>query len=320
MSVQLIITRVQDALEDAGSAWTNADYICSALSIVNDDIEQELENLGLNFDTQVIILPSVPANTVDLSAYQAEGQPLSGMIMPKVVEWRLAGQNQEMWTEVDPVDKVIDTDTGTGVNAAPVETQTTSAVTIAGSPFLVDLQAASNISVGMEVTVDSGPLTETVEVLAVSSAPASFTAVFNNLHAIGAAVVGSAPGVASDDPTIESWEWRAGVLILSPSSQILDLRIRFQSLPTNLNADSPYQPFRGLVNPLTYAVAEWIEGKRCGQSSENKMGYEKKKIRALGIFRATQVQGQQSKFTRLGGRRSAGYGQPLGPFSSPIVS
>jgi hypothetical protein len=244
MSVQLIITRVQDALEDAGSVWTNADYVCSALSIVNDDLEQELENLGLNFDTQVIILPNVPANTADLSAYQAEGQPLSGMIMPKVLEWRLAGQSQEMWTEVDPVDKVIDTDTGTGEPGA---------------------------------------------------------------------------AVAADDPTIESWEWRAGVLVLSPSSQILDLRIRFQSLPTNLNADSPYQPFRGLVNPLTYAVAEYIEGKRCGQASENCKGYMNRKIRALGIFRATQVQGQHSKNTRLGGRRSGTYAYGMGPFSSPIV-
>src|SRR5580692_7855175 len=101
MSVQLIITRVQDALEDAGSAWTNADYITSALSIVNDDIEQELQNLGLNFDTQVIILPNVPAGTTDLSAYQADGEPLSGLILPKVIEWRLAGQNQMDWEEVE---------------------------------------------------------------------------------------------------------------------------------------------------------------------------------------------------------------------------
>lgn len=244
MSVQLIIIRVQDALEDAGSAWTNADYICSALSIVNDDIEQELENLGLNFDTQVIIIPNVPANTIDLSAYQADGQPLGGMILPKTFEWRLVGQNEEMWTQVDPVDKVIDTDTGTGEPGSPV---------------------------------------------------------------------------ASSDPTVESWEWRAGILVFSPCSQPIDIRIRFQSLPTNLNADSPYQPFRGLVNPLTFAVAEWIEGKRCGQSSENKIGYEKKKLRALGIFRATQVQAQHSKNTRLGGRRSSTYAYGMGPFSSPIV-
>lgn len=244
MSVQLIIDRVQDALEDAGSVWTNADYICSALSIVNDDMEQELQMLGLNFDTQVIILPNVPANTTSLSTYQADGQPLSGMIMPKVVEWRIAGQTQQDWDVVDPVDKLIDTDTGTGEQGV---------------------------------------------------------------------------AVASSDSTVESWEWRAGVLQTSPCSQIVDYRIRFQSLPTNLNADQPYQPFRGLVNPLTYAVCEYIEGKRCGKASQNAVGYGKDKIRALGTFRATQVQGQLGKFTRLAGRRSSGYAQAIGPFSSPIV-
>lgn len=244
MSVQDIITTVQSELGDAGSAWTNADYICAKLVIVNRDIEQELQNLGLNFDTQVVILPNVPANTEDLSAYQADGQPLSGLVLPKVVEWRLAGQNQQDWEVVEPVDKVIDTDMGTGEPGSPVE---------------------------------------------------------------------------SSYDVVESWEWRAGILVLSPCNQIVDLRIRYQSLPTNLNADSPYQPFFGLTNPLSYGVCEHIEAERSGQASENKMGFEKQKIRALGIFRATQVQGQHSKYTRLGGRRSGGYAQGMGPFSSPVV-
>src|SRR5260370_291154 len=115
MSVQDIVDRVRWELKDAGAAWTDIDYVTMALSIVNDDIEQDLQNLGLNFDTQVVILPNVPASTTDLSQFQVDGGPLSGLVLPKVIEWRLVGQTNEDWKFIQPVDKEIDTDRSTGL-------------------------------------------------------------------------------------------------------------------------------------------------------------------------------------------------------------
>lgn len=121
MNVQEIIRRVTVELEDlAGDDWTDPDYILGKLSVVGDDIAARIDNLNLNYDTQDVILPNVPKNTVDLSAFQGVGQPLASMILPKSVEYRLVGQNQEQWNPVQNVDKIVDTDTGTGEDGATV--------------------------------------------------------------------------------------------------------------------------------------------------------------------------------------------------------
>ena len=110
-SVQLIITRVQTEIGNAtgepDSDWTDADYILAKLATLSDDIANRLELLDLNYATVEVILPAVPANTVDLSAFQASGQPLAMMILPKSIEWRLVGESEEDWSFAPQVDKVI---------------------------------------------------------------------------------------------------------------------------------------------------------------------------------------------------------------------
>jgi len=239
----LIITTVQKLLEEFGQEWAGPDDICDWLGICNRDLELELEGLDLNFDTEVVIIPAVPANTTDLSAYQAEGQPLFGMILPKVIEWRLMGQNQEMWQPVPQVQKVIDTDTGTGEQ-----------------------------NVAVESAVD----------------------------------------------VVESYEWRGGVVYVSPCSQDVDLRVRFQGLPTTLNADSPNQPILGLVNPLAYLVAMSLLDSRGGPATAYSTKIMARYTRTIATFRATQTKAQQSIVIRLGGRRSRIPGN-VGPFTSPLT-
>lgn len=101
MAVQDIVDRVQTEIEDltgeSNSSWTDPDYIIGKLRTVGDDIAVRLQLLDLNYNTQEVILAAIPANTIDLSSYQASGQPLAEMIVPKTIEWRLAGQNQEQW-------------------------------------------------------------------------------------------------------------------------------------------------------------------------------------------------------------------------------
>lgn len=242
-AVTLIIDTVQLLLQEMGQEWADSDNICKFLGVCNRDMELELQGLDLNFNTQVEIISDVPANTTDLSPYEIEGQPLFGMILPLAVEWRLVGQNQEQWQPVPQVDKVIDTDTGTGEG--------------------------------------TGPVTSSVDV-------------------------------------VESWEWRDGIIFISPCSQDVDFRVRFQGLPTTLNADSPNQPILGLVNPLAYLVTEALLSARGGPAVPYAARIHDRYTRTIGVFRASQVKGKQSKVTRLGGRRSAMPGT-VGPFTPPIV-
>lgn len=246
MSAQLIVTRVNVFLEEAGAQWATTDDIYAKLSIVTDDVENHLQALDLNFDTQVVTLGNVAKNTTSLKAFQADDQQLAGLVLPKVVEWKPAGAPESEYQEVPLVDKVIDTNTGSGVGNA---------------------------------------------------------------------------AVAATEAVVASYEWRAGVVFISPCSVNVDLRIRFQGLPTLLNADSPYQPARGLTNPLAYLTAAMILALRGGKGALSTADVlEKKGLRALATFETQQVKASNAKGKRLGGRRPgrSGGDQWNGNFRGPL--
>ena len=246
-SVQLIITRVQTEIGNAtgepDSDWTDADYILAKLATLSDDIANRLELLDLNYATVEVILPAVPANTVDLSAFQASGQPLAMMILPKSIEWRLVGESEEDWSFAPQVDKVIDTDTGTGISPAVV---------------------------------------------------------------------------ASDDPTLESWEYRAGILKTSPSMEILDLRVRFVAAAISLTNNSQAQ-VAGLTNAYVYMACQHILEERASGVTVLSGTYEKRYNRACADFEGLALKSQVSKMSRFGGRRSGSNSGWDGGFRPPIV-
>jgi hypothetical protein len=328
MTVQDIITRVQTELEDAtgesGSDWTDADYIIGKLVTIGDDIAIRLQLLDLNYSTVEVILANIAPNTIDLSAYQANGAPLSMMILPKSVEWRLVGETQQEWTQVQSVDKVIDTDTGTGEGAPGVNAQLTgSGVTSAGVSFVAPVNSVVGMAVGQTVTVDTGALQEQVVITALSSAPLSFTAVFSMLHAVNAIVLTSPAGVQSDDPTVESYEWRGGILKLSPCSIAVDLRIRFVATAIPPTLDNNSQQFIiGLTNVYVYKCCVKICAARGVGTNALVTFFTAEYNRACADFEGLSVKAQQSKIIRLGGRRSnSGPNEDVGaPQGAPIAN
>jgi hypothetical protein len=320
-TVQDIINRVQTELEDAvgesGSDWTDATYILGKLAPISDDIAIRLQLLDLNYNTSEIILPNVPANTTDLSAYQQYGQVLAQMVLPKSVEWRLVGENQQQWQMVKLVDKVIDTDMGTGEGPPAVATQTSSAVGATGSQTPEVLSVAS-MQVGQTLSVDEGASQESVVITALASSPPSFTAVFTKLHLSGVVVTASAAGVESDDPTVESYEWRGGILRISPSMQAVDLRIRFVATVISL-ANNSQQQIVGLTNIYVYRCCEKIAFSRAAGTNTLSQGFAAMYERACADYEGLSIKTQQSKTIRLGGRRSdSGYGSN-GGWNPPIV-
>ena len=246
MTVQDIITRVQSEIEDAvggtDSDWCDADYILGKLATLSDDIAIRLQLLDLNYSTQEVILPNVGPNVSDLSSFQATGQPLAQMIIPKSVEWRLVGETQEDWEIVEQVDKLIDTDTGTGETGATV---------------------------------------------------------------------------ASNDPTVESYEWRQGILRVSPCMVPVDFRIRFAGTVISLSTNSQAQ-IVGLTNVYVYKCAEKITASRSVGTGALPKYFRDCYNHACADFEGLSVKNQQSKMTRLGGRRSGSSGG-AGGFRPPVI-
>lgn len=232
----------------ADSTYADYDYIIKFLAIRNDDINLRFQSLGLNFDTKVVVILNVPANTTDLSAYQAAGGPLENLYMPdssdgtSPIEWRVAGQNDLSWQPVPWVGKVTDTNTATP-----------------GHP------------------------------------------------------------VASESAAVDSFEWRGGIIVISPCSQIVDLRVRGDFVPSL--ADNDAAPFiKGMINYLVFYTCELITKYGPGQESNAYLGFKEDFKSAENDFVCVLAKAQMSDLPRLGGRRTQWPG-PLGfgPFSPPIV-
>lgn len=247
--LQLVAKRIQRLVTGylgSQSSYSDYDYICGEIADSNDDIEAELDMLDLHFDQAVVVLTNVPAGTVDLSAYQADGQQLGNLLFPmsadgsEPIEWRPTGQSDLNWQPVPQVGKVLDTNTATG---------------------------------------NTGLIT-------------------------------------SDTAAIISWEWRGGIIIISPSSQAVDLRIRGEFTP-NLADNDAAQYVKGLKNVLSYLVAKKILG--YAKNAEGIEFCDEQLEEAKFVFESRMSKMKHGQVIRLGGRRTQA-GGVIGRFTPPIVN
>ena len=113
-SVSVLIKRVQALLSDpAGKRFDNA-YLMPFIGLANEDLYAELTSVNLKYEDTVVTILNVPANTTDLSTYQATGGVLEYMMVPSKVEWRNVGESDEEWRKVPSVDEVADTNAAAG--------------------------------------------------------------------------------------------------------------------------------------------------------------------------------------------------------------
>ena len=108
MSVATTIQHVQRELDDPGGKAYTVAVVLPEVAQAYKDVMAELTALDLSFDDVVAILSNVPANTSDLSSYQAAGMELENMVSPTSLEWRLVGESDENFRPVKRVDKVKD--------------------------------------------------------------------------------------------------------------------------------------------------------------------------------------------------------------------
>ena len=244
-TAQLMMT----AAYGAKSSYADYDYIIKWMNVRNRDLNNRFQALGLNFDTQVVVLIGVPANTVNLAAYQADTGLLANLVIPdstdgsSPVEWRVTGQDDLSWNSVPMVGKVVDTNTST------------------------------------------------------------------------------IPGqVTSESASVDSYEWRGGIVWLSPCNQIVDLRIRGDFLPS-FSGDDAASFVKGAINLLAYWTCESISKYGPGgEAGPVHQGFLTDWNEACHDFACLLAKAQMSEPLRLGGRRTQWPGPVgFGPFTPPIV-
>jgi hypothetical protein len=227
MAVEDIVTRVQKLFEDEQANWCDKGYILGWLQMYNEDLESYLENLDLSYDTQVVVITGVPANTTDLSTYQAATGPLANMVVPIALEWKLTTDNQLQWRPINRVDKVVDTDQ----------------------------------------SLDAGPVSSNI---------------------IG----------------ILSYEWRGGIVFISPSSVAVDVRARAEMLPSVVNTDNSAY-IKGMTNVLAYGISVMIADSRGGVGNAKlSLKFSDRHQKALDVLVDRLVKNEQITPRRMGGRRS----------------
>ena len=108
-----IVTRVQSKCDDPDGTYITSDYVIGFSNDVLDWIFNQFALTGSQFDTNIIVLPSVTAGLPNLDQYQAAGQPLALMVLPRMVRWKLPGTDATYWRRADgPMDYIHDIQNG----------------------------------------------------------------------------------------------------------------------------------------------------------------------------------------------------------------
>jgi hypothetical protein len=99
--------------DDQEGTYITPEYVMSFANLAYKWIYGKLRLTGTDFDEQVVLLPGVQAGIPDLSAFQADGQPLAVLVQPRMIRWKLAGQPITLWCRADgPLDFVRDIQPG----------------------------------------------------------------------------------------------------------------------------------------------------------------------------------------------------------------
>jgi hypothetical protein len=109
MQLKDIIARVQSKLDDPEGTYITENYVLGFAQDAYEWLYNKLRLTGYQFDEEVIVLPAVAAGMPDLGAYQAPGKELASMIQPRIIRWKLPGQNATYWRRADgPLDAIRD--------------------------------------------------------------------------------------------------------------------------------------------------------------------------------------------------------------------
>ena len=112
LNVGSIAKRAAALLDDPAASTFDKDYLLPFINQAWDDLAISLQALGLDYQ-EVVTTVAVPANTTDLSAFQADGQALESLLLPVKIEWKRAADEDIAYKLVDSVAELPDVVQGT---------------------------------------------------------------------------------------------------------------------------------------------------------------------------------------------------------------
>jgi hypothetical protein len=126
--------------------------------------------------------------------------------------------------------------------------------------------------------------------------------------------------VQSDSDIVESYEFRGGIIYISPCNQVVDLRVRGDFIPSVADNDAA-NFIKGAINVFVYWACEMISALGPGaEASPVHAAFEKYAMKAEDDFVCLLAKSQMSEIVRLGGRRTQwANGAGSGGFTLPIV-
>src|SRR5579859_7515482 len=96
-----VIKRVAAKCDDPDQTYITNDYVMGFVPDVYEWMYNQFKLTGSQFDTEVIILGNVAAGTSTLDAYQTSGKPLESLLTPRMIRYRLPGQDATNWRRAD---------------------------------------------------------------------------------------------------------------------------------------------------------------------------------------------------------------------------
>lgn len=114
-SLQLddITKRVQFKHDDPDGIYVTDEYVMGFAQDSYEWLFGKLRLVGWDNSEEIIVLPAVPAGLPTLDSYQAVGQPLATLVQPRMIRWKLPGQDPTFWQRSDgPLDSPRDIQNG----------------------------------------------------------------------------------------------------------------------------------------------------------------------------------------------------------------
>lgn len=105
MQLDDIIKRVQAKHDDPGGIYVSSEYVMGFVADCQDWLFGKLRLTGWEASEEIIELPAVPAGLPTLDTYQVSGGALGTLVQPRMIRWKLPGQDATNWVRANgPMD------------------------------------------------------------------------------------------------------------------------------------------------------------------------------------------------------------------------
>jgi hypothetical protein len=114
ITVGQVLKRVQAKVDDQDATYCTEQYLEAFVQETLDWIYNQFRLTGSQFCESVVVVPNVPAGAPNLDDFTKSGQPLNALVTPRMIRWRIPGQDATHWRRADgPLDYIRDMPQGT---------------------------------------------------------------------------------------------------------------------------------------------------------------------------------------------------------------